>query len=309
MSGSVALVIRRAATLLAATLVLALAEGVPAAPAAVLYGVTIDRIAKPAAIVSALSALPERATVRVYLEPHQRASRYAGALTQIHSVAGVMGELLDSSDEHSISVAALDAHVREYVTDLGGSVDIWEVGNEVNGNWTGPYATVSEKLAVAYDDVHAGGGRSALTLYENAFGPDHCGDGEAELTPVQFSERYVSAAVREGLGYVLLSYYPTECGDRMPSDAEVAAQLEELHALYPHAQLGFGEVGLPRPASQPTAAEAEAVMRWAYSLDPSLPYYDGGYFWWYGWEDALKPGARLAGALEEAFGDEAATLG
>jgi hypothetical protein len=30
------------------------------------------------------------------------------------------------------------------------------------------------------------GGRTALTLYANDFGPDHCGDGHAELTPVRF---------------------------------------------------------------------------------------------------------------------------
>jgi len=99
----------------------------------------------------------------------------------------------------------------------------------------------------------------------NAFGPEHCGDGEAELTPLQFSERYVPAAVANGLDYVLLSYYPTQCGGRLPGSAEVAVQLEGLHALYPSAALGFGEVGLPRPASRRTAAEAEAIMRWAYA--------------------------------------------
>lgn len=50
-------------------------------------------------------------------------------------------------------------------------------------------------------------------------------------------------------------------------------------------------------------------MRWAYSLNPGLPSYAGGYFWLYGLEDALKPKARLASALGEAFVAESAALG
>jgi hypothetical protein len=88
-----------------------------------------------------------------------------------------------------------------------------------------------------------------------------------------------------------------------------ATQLEALHAIYPNAALGFGEVGLPRPASRRTQAEAEAIMRWAYSLSPGLPYYVGGYFWWYGYQDILKKNARLATLFDEALTDEATALG
>jgi hypothetical protein len=281
------------------------AAGASAPP---LFGVTVDRVAKVSRISEALAALPERPTTRVYFEPHQKASQYAPALAQIDRVSAVMGELLDSSDEKSLSVEAFQAHAQEYVSTLTGSVDIWEVGNEVNGNWTGPYETVAAKLTEAYRDVASAGGTTALTLYENSFGPEHCGDGESELTPTQFTQRWVPAEVADGFDYVLLSYYPTQCGGRMPGDAEVRSELERLHALYPNAQLGFGEVGLPRRASKRTAAEAEAIMRWAYSLDPGLSYYVGGYFWWYGWEDALKPRARLGAALAEAFSAEAAAF-
>ncbi len=300
---------RATGSLLAALVAAAVATAAPAATAAPLYGVTIDRTAKLSHVVEALAALPQRPTTRVYFEAREKASHYAAALTRIHAVSGVMGELLDSSEEKSISTEAFQAHVEEYVSALAGSVDIWEIGNEVNGNWTGPYETVAAKLTEAYRDVSAAGGTTALTLYENAFGPDHCGDGEAEPTPVQFTQRWVPAEVAQGLDYVLLSYYPTQCGGRMPSSSEVASQLEELHTLYPHALLGFGEVGLPHPASRRTLEQAEAIMRWAYSLDPGLGYYVGGCFWWYGWEDALKPKARLAAPLAQAFSSETEALG
>jgi hypothetical protein len=273
-----------------------------------LYGVTLDRVPHAEKLAGALARLPQRPTTRVYFDTHERASYYMPALTQIHPVSAVMGELLDSSQEKAISTEALRSRVQEYTTTLSGLVDIWEIGNEVNGNWTGPYETVAAKLAESYEVVHAAGGRTALTLYANAFGPEHCGDGDSELTPVQFSERYVSPTLADGLDYVLLSYYPTECGGRLPSAAEVKLQLEALHALYPNAALGFGEVGLPRPATRKADAQAESIMRWAYSLSPALPYYVGGYFWWYGYQDILKPKARLSEAFNKALTDEANAL-
>ncbi len=273
-----------------------------------LYGVTIDRITHLASILGALAALPERPTTRVYFDVHEPAGYYAHALEQIEGVSTVMGELLDSSDEKAISTAAFQERVESYLHALGPRVGIWEIGNEVNGDWTGSYPVVAAKMTEAYTDVHAAGGTTALTLYANDFGPDNCGDGPAELTPLQFTQQYVPAEVADGLDYVLLSYYPTQCGGREPSSEELVPYLQQLHALYPNAALGFGEVGLPHPASRSSLSKAKQIMIWAYSMQPDLPYYIGGCFWWYGAEDALHPGARLGTALHAAFEDESAAL-
>jgi hypothetical protein len=107
---------------------------------------------------------------------------------------------------------------------------------------------------------------------------------------------------------VLLSYYPTQCGGREPSSSEVASSLEALHAIYPNAALGFGEVGLPTRVRRSTRAKAEQIMQWAYALNPHLPYYAGGYFWWYGAQDALRARSLLRGALRAAFEAEFAAL-
>jgi len=216
---------------------------------------------------------------------------------------------LRRSDEKAISVAAFQTRVESYLHALGRQVSIWEIGNEVNGNWTGPYPTVAAKLTEAYDDVAAAGGRTALTLYANNFGPDHCGDGRDELTPAQFSNRYVPARARHGVSYVLLSYYPTQCQGREPSAMQLRQALRQLHGIYPGAALGFGEVGLPNPVAGASLRMARQIMRWAYALNPRLPYYIGGYFWWYGAEDALRPGAPLRTALRAAFRSEASALG
>jgi hypothetical protein len=73
-----------------------------------------------------------------------------------------------------------------------------------------------------------------------------------------------------------------------------------LHAIFPNAALGFGEVGLPRPVNSSSASGAQQIMTWAYPLRLALPGYIGGYFCWYGAEDALLPGSLLAEALRSA---------
>ncbi len=279
-----------------------------AKPGPVLYGATVDRISGLTQMRSALASLPDRPTVRVVFDRSEPASYYTAATHQLDGVSWVMGELLDSSAERSISASELRTRARSYLRQLGPYVSVWEVGNELNGNWTGPYSQVAAKTRAAYSVLGAAHVPLALTLYANDFAPNHCGDGENELTPVQFAERYLPASLRAGIGYVLLSYYPTECHDVEPSSAVLGAHLRQLHKLFPGARLGFGEVGLPHAVTSSTVAEARQIMRWAYSLRPGLTYYAGGYFWWYAAEDALHPGAPLRHNLAQAFDSEHTAL-
>lgn len=280
----------------------------PRVPGRVLYGVTIDRIAHLAQMRATLAALPDRPTVRVVFDRSEPPMHYASAAQQLAGTAWVMGELLDSSQERAIGVAALKARARAYLHRLGTSVSVWELGNELNGNWTGPYAQVAARTRAAFSVLGPAHATTAITLYANDFGPDHCGDGPAELTPVQFARRYLSARLRAGLDYLLLSYYPTQCDGVEPTSATVATHLEALHALFPHARLGFGEVGLPHAATRSTVRRARQIMRWAYALNPRLPYYAGGYFWWFGAEDALRSRAPLRRNLRRAFRAERRAL-
>jgi hypothetical protein len=83
----------------------------------------------------------------------------------------------------------------------------------------------------------------------------------------------------------------------------------EKRVLLRHSRLSVAPAREAVGSSRHTQAEAETMMRWAYSLAPALPYYIGGYFWWYGYQDVLKGKARLAGTFDEALTDEAAALG
>ena len=269
-----------------------------------LYGVTANDVSDPRLLATAARHLPETPITRLYLDIQQPPGYYAAAVAALRPVSYLMGELLDSSDETRISVAAYDRRVRSYVAAFGGKIDIWEIGNEVNGNWTGPYPAVRAKLTVAYRDVSAQGRRAALTLYYNR----GCGDGPAELGPVAFTRNFVPRKVRNGLAYVFLSYYQGGCQGARPSARTWTAYFRALHALYPHARLGFGEIGLGSPATRKTISTAKSMIGYYYGLRIHLPYYAGGYFWWYYYEDCLPYATKpLWQALRRGIQAEAAS--
>jgi hypothetical protein len=271
-----------------------------------LYGVTVNDVTNTASIVAGLRHMPEVPTTRIYFDVTEPASYYAAAVNALRPASYLMGELLDSSDETHIAASAYNARVKSYLAALGNRIDLWEIGNEVNANWVGRYSTVQAKLAGAYNDVTAAGKRTALTLYYNI----GCGDGPAELSPVAFSRAFVPPAVRYGLDYVLLSYYEDDCNGIRPALATWRAYFEQLHVLYPNALLGFGEIGMNNPATATTLSAAESLIRHYYGLALKLPYYVGGYFWWYFKQDGLPYTSKpLWGVLRDGFRAEARTRG
>jgi hypothetical protein len=267
-----------------------------------LYGVTVDDTARLGRLVRSLRHLRRMPTTRIVFNVSQSVSHYAAAVRALRPASYLMGELLDSSDETLISTAALKKRVKSYLAAFGDKIDLWEIGNEVNGDWTGRHSTVSDKLTNAYREVNAAGDRTALTLYYNV----GCHDGAAELSPLAFSRRYVPRAIRTGLDYVFLSYYEDDCNGRRPKTATWTAYFRKLHNLYPHALLGFGEIGMNDPAARKTTRAARSLIRYYYGLSIKLPDYVGGYFWWYYAEDCVPYRSKpLWTAMRTAFKAEA----
>ena len=93
---------------------------------------------------------------------------YLPAIAKISRVADISGELVDSHDMKGLSAGQYAQRTEEFVSTLGRYVDIWEIGNEVNGDWTGSSGDVSAKIEAAYRVVTAHHGVSALVLYYNA---------------------------------------------------------------------------------------------------------------------------------------------
>ncbi|MGT2510404.1 hypothetical protein [Cupriavidus basilensis] len=281
----------------AVTLFIALAAGLSmgaanaqvARPKAPIYGVTLDDLSNLDAIVASLTNLPYKPTVRVVFDPGTSAASYYKALVRLHSVAYVMGEIMDSY-YFPMDAATYTARTKELVTGLAGTVDVWEIANEINGEWLRAHPSgtrtqvqaeetaIGQMVASAYDIVKASGGLVAVTLYYNDDGKgNNCYEKPADSWRT-WSQAFLPSRVLQGTDYALLSYYSyQDCTGLQPQWATEFALLEKI---FPNAKVGFGEIGTSS-TSAPTSVQQSLITTY-YPMADQLndPRFIGGYFWW-----------------------------
>lgn len=271
----------------------------PAEPAEMVWGVTVDDIQGIADITESLRKLAKKPTTRIVFDEFMPATYYAKATKAIGEVSFVMGEILDSWYVSLYSPADYQKRMVEYLDLLGSSVDIWEVGNEINGEWlcdqkksrcTPEQAQeVVTKMSRAYDLVKERGGKAALTLYYN----QGC-YSQSSHEMFRWSENNVPERMKQGLDYVFVSYYEDDCNGLQPNWENVFTRLGEL---FPNAKLGFGECG-----TKDEAKKAEYINRY-YRMKLSAPRFVGGYFWWYFRRDMVPQTKPLWNVLNQAIAD------
>ena len=261
--------------------------GSPAPRAGWVWGVTVTDPWNTGPTVAALGALSRRPTARVVFDEREPAAGYVPVVAAIRGAADVMGELLDSQYVATVSVQQYLDRTREYLDALGASVDVWEVGNEVNGEWLGAAADVVAKVRGAWQLVRARGGRTALTLHYD----EGCG-APADHEMFAWVEAQLPAELRGGLDWVLVSYYEDDCHGRQPDWAAVFARLA---TLFPGARLGIGECGTA------VAGAKEAMLRRYYGMRLAEPRFIGGFFWWHFNEDMVPATTPLWSSLDEVL--------
>jgi hypothetical protein len=252
-----------------------------------LYGVTLDDIAPIDDIVPALASLKKMPVARIVFDEGQAPAYYLGAVTRVREVAFVMGELVDSAFVKDFLVADYTRRTTDYLDALGGQVDIWEVGNEINGEWLGATPDVVAKMTGAFDLVSKRGLRTALTLYWNA----SCHDTQANEM-FAWTEKNVPASMKNGLDLVLVSYYEDDCVGARP---DWNAVFKQLAALFPAAKLGIGECGTQRVVAKP-----EFIARY-YGMTIAEPRFVGGWFWWYFVQDMVPSTRPLWSTLDASL--------
>lgn len=234
-----------------------------------MVGVTLDTIEHLPETIEALAALPVMPVARIVFD-RGPVSMYTAAVDELRPVAFLMGELVDSSDVRGYSLAAYRDRTRRYHAALGDRIDLWEIGNEVNGEWLGPTSDVVAKLRAAFRHIERRGGRTAMTLY---FNQDCWEKRDHEM--FSWTEKNVPAEMKAGLDYVFVSWYPDDCRGVTPDWPAVFAR---LRTVFPTSKLGFGEIGRDRTAPRATKAR---MVRDFYGMERLGPRFVGGYFWWY----------------------------
>ncbi|MBA3958241.1 MAG: hypothetical protein H0X51_07610 [Parachlamydiaceae bacterium] len=258
-----------------------------AAPPSPLYGVTIDNISNIDAVVASLANLPVKPTARIVFDTDMPAEHYKDVAEKIHAVSYVMGEIQDSCAFAKYSVDQYRARTQDYLDTLSDYVDIWEIGNEVNGEWLGNIKDVRKKLIAAYRLAKKQKEPIALTLYYN----EGCTD-RPQHEMFAWAEKELPTHMKENLDYVFISYYPDDCPNTDPDWQQVFTR---LHKLFPHAKIGFGEAG--------TAYDSEKAdkIKSTYSQRITVPNYVGGYFWWYFVQDMVPHTKELWAVLADAM--------
>ncbi|WP_336249410.1 Tat pathway signal sequence [Stomatohabitans albus] len=259
-----------------------------------LHGLTVDSVDDLDALVASVSALSHRPTLRMVFEADRSPADYAAAVTALEPYADLMGLVLDSTAMAQLSVPEVTARTQAFVDAFAHQIAIWEVGNEVNGEWVGagPDEIVA-KVAAANRVVKAAGEPSAIT-FNYWSGPDcYAEPWEVGATFVT----HVPADMAGAVDLVMLSVYETACDPpQQPSATQLAGELTMLGQVFGNAKLGIGEIGaqgvdddLP---TNPTFAEKERIAQRYMGMAPELraalgDRFVGGWFWWYFVEDAV----------------------
>ena len=256
-----------------------------------IYGVTVDNTSGITNTVTALSKLSKKPTVRIVFDPGMHPADYQTAVDQIHNVAYTMAQPVDSDSMKDYTLDQYKARFTEYLNAFGNKIDIWEVGNEVNGEWLGNATDVSAKISGAYDIVKGKGAITALTLHFN--------EGEDCPTyPVNemysWVNTYVPAKMKSGTDYVLFSYYPENCPEISPN---WNSEFTKIGNIFTNSKLGFGELGI----NGGTVAQKTALINQFYPMQISHPHYVKGIFWWYFKEEMVPYTNSLWGVLNTAI--------
>ncbi len=252
-----------------------------------MIGVTIDSIDNLSEIIKSLKSLSVKPTARIVFDEGQPADDYVDAVSRIHQVSDVMGEILDSYEVKNYSAKAYAARTSEYLDVMKDKVDIWEIGNEINGEWLGDTEAVAAKMKSAYDLVKGSKKTTALTLYYN----EGCWENKANEM-FTWSEKNIPASMKEGLDYVWISYYEDDCNGLQPDWNQV---FKKLGKMFPNSKLGFGEVGTKH------SNKKSAYIQRYYRVKVDHPRFVGGYFWWYFNQDMVPSTKPLLKTLNSVI--------
>lgn len=255
---------------------------------ATLRGITTEFITDMPSLSAAVDKHTATPTVRVVFQNDTAASYYQSAVATLRQYGYIMGEISDSTALAAQTLSQYRARVTSYVSTFTNTIDIYEIGNELNGEWVGSGpAEINAKVQAAYDvvkkDFASYNLRTAITLN---YWPNHdyyMYDWENTLTYAQS----IPQEIRYGIDYLLLSFYE-EAGDPQvrPTDQDFITIFSSLMPLFPNAKIGMGEIGTANAIEKTRVANRYYGMHVA--LKSALgPRYTGGYFWWYYYQDCV----------------------
>jgi len=251
-----------------------------------IYGVTLDSINNINSTIDSINSLPKKITTRIVFDKVP-AKNYANAINKLSKNSDIMGELFDSEYIKDYTFKEYKKRVNEYMDMYGDKIEIWEIGNEVNGEWTGKPSVVAKKTIYGFEEAKRRNYKTALTLYYNDYSyKDGCWLYPDEKMRDWATTR-LTDEIKNGIDFLFISYYEEDCNNYKPKKDEWEKVFSDLGTIFPHAKLGFGEVGASK------SNKKSKYLKKYYTLNIKHPRYIGGYFWWYFKEDMVPKSKPL----------------
>jgi PKD repeat protein len=237
-----------------------------------IWGLTTDDpTVKTSQQINSLKSFSTRMTLRTVFDPGMTADYYLSSVKSLSNVSDIMGLLVDSYDMKTIDLEDIKNRAEDFISTLNPYVKIWEIGNEVNGDWLGD--GVIEKIEAVYDYARNSGKSTALTLFYNAEDSSQMVEWVDENLPV-------GHRMRGGLDYVFVSYYEQSNNNHKLTQEEVNLIFNQLAVRFPNSKLGFGECGWTGTQKVSDANRIAFYKRFYALRCPEVPFFVGGYFFW-----------------------------
>lgn len=274
-------------------------EAASTAPPEALIGVTFTRVPSTTEVnrLRQLAGSGRRPAVRIVLDDLGEIDAWADAVGAIQDTGSlVVGQVCDSFLIGKLSDEEWGSRLDTVFTRLA-SVDVWEVGNELGGNWLGDKAV--ERVTQAARRARSASRPTLLTLYYQL------GQDEPRYSTFTWAKANLTPGLMELVDVVGLSIYPQHHPLGSGADRVLAA----LAAAFPgHAiavtEAGYGAEDLNDgpwwfgSADDIHAARRE-VARHITSVGLGRARCWGAPFWWYFLEDEAEPGGAVGDILAE----------
>lgn len=234
-------------------------------------GFTIDTIDNIDEIVESIRNLKETPMVRVVFDYPEKPAYYKEAIDKLCRVAYIIGQPSDSEYSKKMTVTQYATRFNDYINNFP-QIQVWEVGNEISGDWLSPFIIQQTEAAIELCNKYSK--KVMTTLYWNT---TTCADRNGLWT--EWCNRNLTEKIRSGTYYATLSVYGFDCEGPEPTYQELDKQLDILKHLFPYSQVMIGEFG---------KAGSTAVMK-HYVNYPRLGF--GGY--WHGSQDLAKVGSSI----------------
>lgn len=254
-----------------------------------IFGLTLTSLDDVEASLSVIKTLQTKPSVRVVFDLDQSFNQAANKLERLHREAFIMAQLADSSALKKLSIQEYQDRLKKMSKLFQPHVDVWEIANEVNGNWVGQNAM--KKTLAAFQLAESQKLKTAVTFFYQGIKTDKLNcleknepdvfqwiQSQFQLDrPVEKRDSEIEK-MRLNLDYVFMSWYPKECRNLQVDWKMVFVKMQ---SVFPNSKLGFGELGTAEPEF---GSDYEfKLMDHFYKMKANeiLPQFVGGYFWWY----------------------------